>query len=268
MPWDIPDRKIESEDLRSNALFFVGTPISHLPTARIFAYATHFGLEPLALEWINDESCIIVFESKSEARLAHHRLRKYLAEDVDLGGFVTAKSIPVALWPPEARISSSLGKGEGLKGVIQMRWARGSDMKRKGAKKESQFYKKYGESAGKDGDGPLKRRGEDTRVDKSSLDADLDTYLARDNQPSPSPPSKMRSDLMPEGNGSAMKRARIYPLTGRSRLDDSLTDRLHTHRRAAEERREHKAAGRKDIRPHKTRQDLDDELDAFLNERT
>ena len=46
---------------------------------------------------------------------------------------MTAKSIPVTLWPPEQRINATLGKGEDLKGVIRMRWARRDDVKKKGA---------------------------------------------------------------------------------------------------------------------------------------
>ncbi|KAG6336337.1 hypothetical protein ID866_2762 [Astraeus odoratus] len=260
-------------DLRGNALFFTGAPISHLPTARIFGYATHFDAQPLALEWINDNSCILVFESKSQARSAHRRLRKLLAEDIDDDGFITAKPIPMTLWPPEERINTSLGKGEGLKGVIRMRWARNDDVKKKGAKKESQFYKKYGPTAGKEGDEPRKRRREEVEVDGSELDADLDAYLGGDKY-SP-PPSKLRSDYINERSDSLLER------TGQSvELDNRMTSRRRPRgegglaarlgsrwEHVGEERAEGKGRGRRDNRPRKTRQDLDDELDAFLNQR-
>ncbi|KAI6122845.1 hypothetical protein EDD17DRAFT_1559607 [Pisolithus thermaeus] len=272
------DMDEDTQDLRGNALFLTGTPISHLPTARIFAYATHFDAQPLALEWINDNSCILVFESKSQAQSAHRQLRKLLAEDIDLDGFVTAKPIPITMWPPEERINRSLGKGEGLKGVIRMRWARNDDVKKRGAKKESQFYRKYGPTAGKEGDGPLKKRRGDTEADESRLDAELDEYLGKDRRLSRSPPpSKMRSDYIDEKNGS---------LVGHAGQNGDLRDRISAkHRRrwdggsggrlspgdrwthVGEERREPRERGRRDNRPRKTRQDLDDELDAFLNEK-
>lgn len=261
-------------NLRGNALFLTGTPISHLPTARIFAYATHFDAQPLALEWINDNSCILVFESKSQAHTAHRQLRKLLGEDIDEEGFVTAKPVPVTLWPPEERINRSLGKGEGLKGVIRMRWARNDDLKKKGAKKESQFYKKYGSTAGKDGNGPLKKRREDVEVDELKLDADLDEYLGKDRRSSYSPPpSKARSGSMDNGGGALIER------TSR---DVELKDRVSSTRRRHKEgglasrlsfkwlhvgEGEQTGRGRRENRPRKTRQDLDDELDAFLNER-
>jgi hypothetical protein len=43
--------------MRANALLLHGTPVSSLPTARIFAYATHFDARPVALEWVNDDTC-------------------------------------------------------------------------------------------------------------------------------------------------------------------------------------------------------------------
>lgn len=272
---DDVDMDEDTQDLRGNALFLTGTPISHLPTARIFAYATHFDAQPLALEWINDNSCILVFESQAQARSAHRQLRKLLAEDIDMDGFVTAKPIPITMWPPEERINRSLGKGEGLKGIIRMRWARNDDIKKKGAKRESQFYKKYGPTAGKEGDGPLKKRRGDVEVDESKLDAELDAYLGKDRRSSHSPPpSKMRSDYINERNGehagqNGDLRDRIS-VKRRGRWDGALGSRLSpgdrwTH--VGEERREPRGRGRRDNRPRKTRQDLDDELDAFLNEK-
>ncbi|KAL4082082.1 hypothetical protein V8B97DRAFT_2002166 [Scleroderma yunnanense] len=270
------DMDEDTRNLRGNALFFTGMPISHLHTSRIFGYATHFDAQPLALEWINDNSCILVFESKSQARTAHRQLRKLLEEDMDAEGFVTAKPVPVMLWPPEDRISRSLGKGEGLKGVIRMRWARNDDLKKKGAKRESQFYKKYGPAAGKDGDGPRKkRREEEEEVEESKLDADLDEYLGKDRRSSHSPPpSKLRSDHMDEEKGSLVDRTggdvefkdRIS--STRRRPEGGLASRLSSKwLHVKEEREQSRGKGRRNSRPRKTRQDLDDELDAFLNER-
>ncbi|KAG6375073.1 hypothetical protein JVT61DRAFT_3857 [Boletus reticuloceps] len=179
----------EDSALRTNALFLTGAPISHLPTARVFAYVTHFDAQPIGLEWVNDSSCVLVFESKTLARTAHRYLRKTATEDMDDYGFVTAKSVPVTLWLPEDRISKSLGQGEGLRGTVKMRWAKNGDVKKKGAMKESEFYKKYGTSAGKDGDVPQKRRRDErSLLDASKLDDDLDAYLGGDRRTSYSPP--------------------------------------------------------------------------------
>ncbi|KIJ70388.1 hypothetical protein HYDPIDRAFT_164442 [Hydnomerulius pinastri MD-312] len=272
----------EDSVFRANALLLTGSPISHLPTARIFAYATHFDAHPMGLEWLNDNSCILVFESKALARLAHRYMTKSAAEDMDDDGFVTAKSIPVTLWPPEERINKSLGKGEGLKGVIRMRWATNADVKKKGAKKDSEFYKKYGTGAGKGSDGPQKRRRDDrSSVDASKLDDDLDAFLGKDRRPSYSPPpSKMRADRV-GGGGSLIERTssregrvdlrdRISSSSRRSRngLASRLSESTWTHVGEGQDDSEQgKWRGRRNPRPRKTQQDLDDELDAFLNEK-
>lgn len=250
--------------LRANALLLIGTPISHLPTARIFAYATHFDAHPMGLEWLNDNSCILVFESNASARLAQRYLQKSAAEDIDGDGFVTAKPIPITLWPPEERINKSLGKGEGLKGVIRMRWAKDDDVKKKGAKKESEFYKKYGETAGKEGEGgeaPQKRRRREDSTTVNQLDADLDAFLGTDR------PSKMRSDRMhtPHEPSMDLKDRITAPLRRtRSKLADRLADGRVDNE---EDGRKTRGRGRRAPRPQKTQQDLDDELDAFLNEK-
>lgn len=153
---------------RSNAILFTGEPISNLRTARLFAYATHFDAHPMGLEWVDDKTCVFVFSSKKDAKEAFSKLTKptpastsnaltstedvapmALDDPVDVD-FISAKPFPVALWPPEERINSTLGKGQGLKGPIRMRWAKVDDIKQKGARDASQFYKKHGKSAGKE----------------------------------------------------------------------------------------------------------------------
>ncbi|KAG2151788.1 hypothetical protein BD769DRAFT_1401311 [Suillus cothurnatus] len=158
------------------------------PPARIFAYATHFDTHPMGLEWLDDNSCILVYESTASARTAHRYLQKSATEDMDADGFTTAKPIPITIWPPEERITKSLGKGQGLKG--------------KGAKKESEFYKKYGETAGKEDEGgevSQKRRRRDDPIVQSQLDDDLDAFVGADK------PSKMRSDYV-GGSHKTMER--------------------------------------------------------------
>lgn len=57
-------------DIRFNALHITGQPISQCSTSRLFAYITHYGAQPLGLEWINDHSCNVVFSDAASARLA------------------------------------------------------------------------------------------------------------------------------------------------------------------------------------------------------
>ena len=68
-----------------------------------------------------------------------------------------------SLWPPDERVSASLGeRGTALRAPIRMRWARHEDVKRRGAHHESEFYRRYGEDAGKtpyETDAPPKELG-------------------------------------------------------------------------------------------------------------
>ncbi|KAI9001142.1 hypothetical protein BD414DRAFT_473750 [Trametes punicea] len=289
---------LEPSPIRENAILIHGSPISHLPTSNIFAYATHFDAKPLGLEWIDDTTCVLVFETKTAARAAYRALQKSVAEEPSLDdGSVTAKPIPITIWPAEDRISATLGKGEGLKGILRMRWARVEDVKKKGAKNESQFYKKYGQNAGKtfeEGPRPMKkRRGEGTESDaleRARLDAELDHFLAEDEDEDaapPSPPSKMRSDYIGKSGKTLLERtegglaSRIMaplPRRARSRRDgerrpwdkgkdeEGYQDRLEPRSRREHGSRE-RTRGRRTPRPKVTQEDLDAELDAFLNEK-
>lgn len=215
------------DGIRPNALLLKGTPISHLPTARIFAYATHFAVKPVGLEWIDDTTCVLVFSNKNQSQMAHRVLQKLATEEPDDEGYVTAKPVPITLWPPEERINSTLGMGEGLKGTLLMRWARRDDVKQKGAKKQSQFYKKHGETAGKvvfNADLPLlinqvpKRRRLDytdeggIEEQRRLLDAELDAFLAEDDE---TPVEDQETEVADFGS----KRKR-------PRTDNSLQNRL------------------------------------------
>ncbi|KAJ7590807.1 hypothetical protein C8J56DRAFT_1134623 [Mycena floridula] len=283
------------EDLpyRANAILLKGSPISHLPTARIFAYAQHFSVVPLALEWIDDTSCVLVFETKTGARTGYRYLQKSAVEAEDVEGYVTAKPVPVALWPPEERITKSLGKGEGLKGIIRMRWARGEDVKQKGSKKQSKFYEKHGTMAGKeravDGYGAAKRRRTADGDLAARLDVELDEFLAEEDKEE-SPPSIMRSDLPDSKMRSDNIASDGRTLLQRTDLSDSLRSRItaplpRRHNGSqrlwsedkvdlSESRKRGGRTGgrrggrtdRQNERPQKTQQELDDELDAFLQE--
>lgn len=215
------------------------------------------------------------------ARSGFRTLTKSFTEEPSEEGFVTSKPIPIAIWPPEKRINSSLGKDEGLKGPVRMRWALTSDVKKRGANKESQFYRKYGKKAGRGeaeerwpSDGYQNDIGELAEAErKAQLDAELDAFLAEgEDEPLIQPTSKMRSDFIDSrGHASASHRhgdslaSRITaPLPRRSRGGrTSLGDRIsepHTGHRGGRERE-----GPRAKRPRKTQEELDAELDAFLN---
>ncbi|KAH6896482.1 hypothetical protein BKA70DRAFT_1316592 [Coprinopsis sp. MPI-PUGE-AT-0042] len=196
----------EDPEIRSNALFFTGPPIAHLPTTRIFAYATQFEAHPLGLEWVSDTTCVLVFSSKAEARKGYLALQKVPDEEPSLeDGSVTAKSIPVTLWPAEERITRTLGlalgaedkerenerRKEGLAAPLRVRWARIDDVKKKGARNESEFYRKHGRLAGKElvngrdmpslpGDRKRRREDEDEEATRARLDSELDAFLAEE----------------------------------------------------------------------------------------
>jgi hypothetical protein len=267
--------------LRDNAILLHGPPIAHVPTENIFAYATHFDAHPIGLEWIDDTTCVLVFASKTAARGAFRYLAKSHAEEPSDEGSITAKPIPIAFWPPEERINKSLGKGEGLKGAIRMRWALTVDVKKRGAKSESEFYKKYGASAGRagqdDGRPAKKMRGtsgeRNEAEERARLDEDLDNFLAEedpeDAEP-PSPPSKMRSDYMDGGGKSLLERT--FEPSMESRMSAPLPRRGRHHERRGGPHRERggdlstrPTRGRRTERPKKTQEDLDAELDAFLS---
>lgn len=57
-------------DIRLDTLLIEGLPITQLSTSRLFAYLTHYGAQPLGLEWIDDMRCKIVFADERSARLA------------------------------------------------------------------------------------------------------------------------------------------------------------------------------------------------------
>ncbi|KAI0047274.1 hypothetical protein FA95DRAFT_1582693 [Auriscalpium vulgare] len=290
------DAEMTEEDsiYRGNALLFQGPPLSHLPTDRIFAYATHFDATPMGLEWVNDTTCVLVFETNSEAENASRLLQKNPDESPDDEGFIAARTVPMTFWPPEQRINASLGKGEGLKGPVRMRWALVSDVKKKGARQDSQFYRKHGKDAGKLGekrggadadeeDSPTKRRrrNEPDPLLRAQLDDELDSFLREDspNDAPPSPPSKMRSDYIADDGKSLLQRtsdirpeslasrvtARL-PRRGRRRRgqEDAADVRVQISKESVRGDRRDTGGRRREPRPRKTQQELDDELEAFL----
>ncbi|CAL1702113.1 unnamed protein product [Somion occarium] len=284
------DEDIENTTIRDNAILFQGTPISHLSTSSIFAYATHFDSHPIALEWIDDKTCILVFSSRHAAREAYRYLSKFAGEEPSGDGTLTAKPIPMDLWPPEERISKSLGTGEGLKGVIRLRWATSGDVKSKGSWEQSEFYKKHGSKAGKPGETEERARKrqkameEGDRWEKGNLDEELDSLQA--DYPSKPVRSRRKVDKTLLERTSLLRshpvslESRItVPLPRRARRNArgspseepdqevgghkaSLQDRLGEPTPQRQSRGEERRTGR---RPRQTQEELDAELDAFLN---
>ena len=231
-------------------------PISNLPTSNIFAYVGSYDVKPIGLEWIDDTTCVLVFETKRAAVASYVRLLKPGEEQPDVFGLSAAQPVPPDVTPPKP----VPGDGEAtesqlnLFGGIRMRWARKEDVKQKGAKSQSRFYQKHGEMAGKDGRGffddpPSKRKRRETDEEiRTRLDQDLEAFAAGEE-----PSSRMRSDNMEE--------------LGRSAVVIELPGHEGRHRPSYERRGSGRRRGRREggnARPRKSQQELDDELDAFL----
>lgn len=142
--------------MRPNAITLTGPPIEHMPTKKIFAYVAHYAdSPPSALEWVNDTTAVIVYETNKKARAtfaALMREEKPIPEDNE--ELTLSHKVPQELWPAQLRIDNLLGEradASGLAGDIQFRWASTNDVKKKGASRDSNFYHRYGETAGKEG---------------------------------------------------------------------------------------------------------------------
>lgn len=55
------------DSLRPMALHLEGEPISQLSTSRLMAYVGHTGVRAKGIEWINDNRCVVVFDSYADA---------------------------------------------------------------------------------------------------------------------------------------------------------------------------------------------------------
>lgn len=186
----------------------------------------------MGLEWVDDTSCVLVFDNADTARRALRRLQKSADQPPDDQGFTTAKPVPMSMWPLEDRLTKLLGKEEGMRGEIRIRWARATDVKQKGARQTSSFYKKHGDQAGREiyrdgraiassidtGSPPPRRPTRRAPNSKADLDAELDSFLSgdRDRDRSRSPPRN--------GRGRGRGRGREGGRTAKSaaELDDEL----------------------------------------------
>jgi len=250
------------ESLRPNAILLQGTSISNLPTSNIFAYVGHYDVKPIGLEWIDDTTCVLVFQTKRTAVASHARLLGSGEEEPDVFGLSAAQPVPPGVSPPKSKSGDDVAmRGESdLFGGIRMRWARKDDLKQKGAKSQSKFYQRHGETAGKDGRGffddppPRRKRTRTKRGRKEAdeeirarLDQDLEAFAAGEDASF----SKMRADNMEEQGRSAVV-IELPKAEGRRRPPQ---DPRSSGRRRGE-------GG--NPRPRKSQQELDDELDAFL----
>jgi hypothetical protein len=281
---------------RPNALLLHGQPIEHLPTKRIFEYVTHFDAKPLGLEWVDDTTCVLLFPSSAVATTALSRLQRTSSETPDERGFMQAKSIPMAFWPPKERIDASLGKGEGLKGTLLLRWADVTDVKKRGARSRSEFYRRHGVEGQQSSEARREDAQEAKRRRQEELDDELDAFLREDSPDeasrSASPPSKMRADYIEMKGREKSLLERTSQIRAYFSDDDedgdswkkTLESRMtspgalgRSQRRPAGEgvhgarwrssRTEGGEMRSRQGRPRKSQQELDDELDAFLNER-
>ncbi|KAF8338958.1 uncharacterized protein EI90DRAFT_3286521 [Cantharellus anzutake] len=172
---------------RSNAILIRGPPIKHLSTDKIFAYTGHYATAAEQIEWIDDESCVLVYSSSSTAMAAFSALKKSRESSSAESGMegeeemTMCQPVPALLWPIEERLSKSLGKSQGLTGHIVMRWALKTDVKQRGSRNKSEFYKKHGDP---NDTTPLERSKKRRRWDDddslaSRLDAEPNEHAAR-----------------------------------------------------------------------------------------
>ncbi|KAF9779553.1 hypothetical protein BJ322DRAFT_1088140 [Thelephora terrestris] len=248
------------ESLRPNAILLQGMPISNLPTSNIFAYVGHYDVKPIGLEWVDDTTCVLVFETRRAAVASFDRLLMSGEEQPDVFGLNAAQPVPPGVSPqkPKSGDDEAVVSESDLFGGIRMRPARKDDVKQRGAKSQSRFYQRHGEMAGKDGRGffddppsKRKRRGADEEI-RARLDQDLENFAAGEDAPL----SKMRSDNMEELRGSPV----VIELPG------SEGRRRPPHERRGSGRRRGRRGEGGNARPRKSQQELDDELDAFLLE--
>jgi hypothetical protein len=72
--------------------------VTELPTARLFAYATQLGAAPLALEWVSDDTAVLVFASAAAARAGLAKLRR---DGPDDGDGWPARAVPARCGRPQ-----------------------------------------------------------------------------------------------------------------------------------------------------------------------
>jgi len=257
---------------RPNAILIRGPPIIHLSTDKIFAYCGHYATAAEQIEWVDDQSCVLVYPSSSTAMAAFSALRKAressTAIEIGMEGdeeMVVCQPVPALLWPMGERLAKSLGKSQGLTGQIMMRWALRTDVKERGSRDKSEYYKRHGdpndtnpwERSNKrrreDDDGLLPGRydGANDRGmrerERAALDAELDAFASRE-----------ENDF--EGTASLKERNGAGSLM--NRLGPPLDGR-----KVAPLPRQRGRRGGSSRHTGPDKESLDAELDAFLRER-
>ncbi|KAL7416625.1 hypothetical protein BDY24DRAFT_377696 [Mrakia frigida] len=161
---DVPAYPVPVDDpsIRTNALYFQGTPFTELPTGKIFTYISSFSASvPLGIEWIADDCLVVVFPSQKSASIA---LASLLVDPEPSSASTTGQLVPLSLWPkeykqpkPAGELRMEVDEGEGaagdspevMQGVIEVRWAKVDDKKGYSKGTASNFYRKNGHQAGK-----------------------------------------------------------------------------------------------------------------------
>ncbi|EUC66364.1 DUF2414 family protein [Rhizoctonia solani AG-3 Rhs1AP] len=248
----------EDDKLRPDALLLHGEPISKLSTEKIFEYvATYCDKPPISLEWIDDRSTVIIFESANVAKSAYAGLVKQTPEEPET--LVHAHPVPKKMWPPEAQLDHNLSRGTALSGIMRIRWARFGDRKLKGARKRSEWY-------------TATQRGKRPRGGDDDLDAELDEMKKRreagddDGDWEKERAAALDRELdalaaRKDGDGEAME------VESASRLQSRLGPRKDNRQIAPLPRKRGRGRETREERPKQTQEDLDAELEAFMKAR-
>lgn len=189
------------------------------------------------LEWIDDRTTVIVFESSQDAQSALGALSRSGGDDTET--LVPAQPVPKKMWPPEAQLDHNLSRGTALSGVMHVRWARFGDRKLKDARKRSEWYQLQRQSRGK----RIRAGGRDDGMD---LDAELDEMQRR---------REAGEDDLQDKESAGDLRNRLGP-----RKDRQIAPLPRRRGRGGERERERE-------RPKPTQGDLDAELEAFMKAR-
>ncbi|KAG8749101.1 hypothetical protein FRC12_013573, partial [Ceratobasidium sp. 428] len=269
------DEHVDSDDdkQRPNALLLHGEPISKLGTEKIFEYvATYCDRPPTSLEWVDDRTTVIIFETPGTTQTSLSALAKEPTQVAD--NLVPAHPVPKKLWPPEAQLDHNLSRGTALSGVMHVRSARFGDRKLRDARKRSEWYQTQDRQGQGQNKRSRRRDGEDMDLDAeldemkrrrdagdeegnwdkqraSALDAELDDLVKRkENGEEVTEDSSLRQRLGPK------KDRQIAPLPRRrgARGDGGRREERRSDRSSHE-------------RPKRTQDDLDAELEAFMKAR-
>ncbi|CCO27632.1 hypothetical protein BN14_01617 [Rhizoctonia solani AG-1 IB] len=235
-------------------------PISKLSTEKIFEYvATYCDSPPISLEWIDDRTTVIVFESPDMAASAFPNLAKDSSEEQDSDTLVLAHPVPKKMWPPEAQLDHNLSRGTALSGIMHIRRARFGDRKLKGARKRSEWYTQQ-------------QRSKRSRPGGDDLDAELDEMKRRREAGDEEVESERAAALDRELDALAARKdgdEETMDVEPASRLQSRLGPRKNNRPIAPLPRRRGQGQGRapKEERPKQTQEDLDAELEAFMKAR-